>query len=524
MNETDIAALGNALWKKAAESPDNYEANRDFAQFCIDNLHVSFEIIDLAQQHIAKTLSFGRQGPETEQFLITLADIFQLRGDFAEESNVLKAILSLYPNDLTYLRRLGFSLHNQGNIREASTVFQQGEMIDHETAKKACQQNGMPFTRIIAQDHDPAGHIGELAVTLDLYIKSRELGHTGHFGDDADIVFLADKQKTANWALAEYWMDKFTIISDPETLGEHRKKLGKSVITTDFFQVQGNITLHMELAARALQMEWEAKEFPPLLKVKESHIKKGKDFLRSHGAPEDAWFAALHVREGGYHAWVQQSPFTKYRSADIQSYLPAIKKITDRGGWVVRLGDPSMCPLPEMPNVIDYAHSEHREDWLDIFFMGAARFFIATPSGPYNVSAVFGVPAVGTNWIPFVTWPFSRHDVFIPRLLRSTESGELLTVRQTLTPPFLHSYSGFVLGLHKVEACDSTEDEIEDAVNEMMDRLDGVHISTDEDENLQRSFRAQVIEFGGETVELCKGLPDSRICTAFLKKHRQILE
>ena len=50
----------------------------------------------------------------------------------------------------------------------------------------------------------------------------------------------------------------------------------------------------------------------------------------------------MSARErGGY-----SGDWENFRNADIGNYLGAIKEITQRGGWVVRMGDPTMTKLP----------------------------------------------------------------------------------------------------------------------------------------------------------------------------------
>ena len=55
----------------------------------------------------------------------------------------------------------------------------------------------------------------------------------------------------------------------------------------------------------------------------------------------------------------------------------------ERGAWCLRMGDPSMRPMPRAPRVIDYAHSAIRSDWMDVFLCARCRFFIGNTSGNY---------------------------------------------------------------------------------------------------------------------------------------------
>jgi len=119
-NREETARRGNALWRAAEEHPESYEAARDFASFLIENLHPSYAFLDSAQLYIAKTLSFGRNGPETPVFLPPLADIFSERGDPAKDADNLDALgLSrIHTDDMDLLRVRGFALNNAGGAGE----------------------------------------------------------------------------------------------------------------------------------------------------------------------------------------------------------------------------------------------------------------------------------------------------------------------------------------------------------------------------------------------------------------------
>ena len=97
--------------------------------------------------------------------------------------------------------------------------------------------------------------------------------------------------------------------------------------------------------------------------------------LKRWGLPADAWFVVIHVREGDHR------PHARLQNSDISTYFPMMREIVSSGGWVIRMGSPLMRPLPEMQNVIDYAHAIERVDWMDVFLWAKAKFSIATNSG-----------------------------------------------------------------------------------------------------------------------------------------------
>ena len=58
------------------------------------------------------------------------------------------------------------------------------------------------------------------------------------------------------------------------------------------------------------------------------------------------------------------------------------------GGWVIRIGDSNLSPLPALANFFDYCRSEMRADWMDIFLLANCRFMLGTNSGPCFVPAL----------------------------------------------------------------------------------------------------------------------------------------
>jgi putative glycosyltransferase (TIGR04372 family) len=199
---------------------------------------------------------------------------------------------------------------------------------------------------------------------------------------------------------------------------------------------------------------------------------RGWATLEQAGVPRGSWFVALHVRErepdGG------RSTINSARNADIASYLPAVAEVGRCGGWVVRIGEPNATPLPALPGVIDYCHSADRADWMDIFILARSRFMIGTNSGPAFVPALYGVPAVLTNWWPAGERPWRPSDIFVPKLLRKISDGSYLTLGQTLCEPFGWSYSkNYLSDRAGVRLEDNDGETIRAAVCEMLDRLDG---------------------------------------------------
>lgn len=146
------------------------------------------------------------------------------------------------------------------------------------------------------------------------------------------------------------------------------------------------------------------------------------------GIPAGAWFVCLHVTES----------FEKHvRGAKIDTYYDAIQEITSRGGWVVRLGDPSMPSLKDLPQVIDYAHYSKRRNLLDLYLIQQCEFLIGVCSGPNQVAHLFRKRVIATNMTNWtISFPQKYGDEAIIKHIYSTALDRKLNITELLTQPF----------------------------------------------------------------------------------------
>jgi putative glycosyltransferase (TIGR04372 family) len=98
-----------------------------------------------------------------------------------------------------------------------------------------------------------------------------------------------------------------------------------------------------------------------------------------------------------------------------------------------------------------------------------------------------------TNCVSNALPLYSRHDVFLPKLLKRAGSNVPLTFAEMFSPTPRHaSYSGQFLHELKLEVIDNSPDDIRAVVVEMLDRLDGREAISREDEERQAQFAAML--------------------------------
>jgi putative glycosyltransferase (TIGR04372 family) len=354
--------------------------------------------------------------------------------------------------------------HGFGHVREAVSLWNSANNLGLAEA----QALGLADCRLRVLDGAWARHIGDTA-ELDYVIK---LGILEGRSRNDTTLYLPHGSPVANRFLLRQLEQHFRLVEAPADLpfdpgavqALHYDLLGPCLpdrTTAFFWQIAGNT-----------YERWHRTGKGPLLTLAPDVEARGRALLHGAGIPEKAWFVALHVRESRWDA--RHAGLHGIRNADISTYLPAIAEITRRGGWVIRLGDPSMTPLPPLPNVIDYAHSAMRADWMDIFILARCQFMIGTTSGPNFVPPIYGRPCVLTNWWPPAGRPWHASDIFVPKMPRKLSDGRYLTLSEMLREPFGWCHSRRRLAdPGGVRVVDSDPRIICGAVEEMLARQDG---------------------------------------------------
>ena len=184
------------------------------------------------------------------------------------------------------------------------------------------------------------------------------------------------------------------------------------------------------------------------------------------GLPEDAWFVCLHVREGGYYG---DHDSAMSRNATIGNYLDAVKEITSRGGWVVRMGDASMTRLPQMQGVIDYPFTSAKSAMMDLYLIKECRFYIGMLSGILDLALLFQKPMLVVNMCTWLlAFPPKRDDLGLFKHVYSKAEKRFLSPFEW---PHMHwgGHSGFYPE-DAYEFHENTPEELRAIVIEYLDR------------------------------------------------------
>ncbi len=350
--------------------------------------------------------------------------------------------------------------------------------------------------------------IGHLTAELDIYVKEGILGLRPLY----KTVVLAPRKNVANPHLLNYWKRHVCVIENPVLcflLGPlRRSKLVRYRIEKYY---SGDYT---GVIYPAIQEQYYGR--PPVLSLTDFDRERGWATLQKAGLPENGWFVCLHCREAVALS-VRQGQ--SHRDVDINNYFLAIEEIVRRGGWVVRMGDTAMKPIPAMKNVIDYARLSIKSDWMDVFLCASCKFFLGSNSGLSNLADVFGISTVITNTAGPISaiLPNAPGDIGLPKLAWSLKEGRYLSFKEILSSPIGNFREDYLFVKHDIRLDENSPEDIKEVTIEMLDRLDGKLKYSEEDERLQERFKSLMnpTHFSYGSV--------SRVGRDFLRKYEYLL-
>jgi FkbM family methyltransferase len=348
--------------------------------------------------------------------------------------------------------------------------------------------------------------IGHLALEPDCLLKEQALGHV----PQRKWIMLAPPGRVANEHMLSYWQPHFHIV-------RNRAKCFLIASMSRWGLMRYNIDHYVRAigqaqAAYRIYAQW--KDRPPLLTLSAEDDAWGADMLRELGLPENAWYVCVHAREGGFSPADEE--LHSHRNGRIENTVAAMQEIVKRGGWVVRIGDPSMKRLPPMDRVIDYAHYPLRSARLDIILCASARFILGNTSGIALVGTVFGIPCALANMVPISAMGVSPQDISIPKLYWSLDADRYLSFSEIFASPLSRAQYGrnFVDASIRVE--ENTPEDIKELSTVMLDRVIGKTVDGKDDAIQRQSFLSLLqphhYSFG----------TSSTISSRFIKRHNML--
>ena len=217
----------------------------------------------------------------------------------------------------------------------------------------------------------------------------------------------------------------------------------------------------------------------------------GNRYLESCGVgPNDRW-VCLCVRDSAYlNTFLQKTTgdwnYHDFRDSDINSYLAAAEYLAEQGVKVFRMGKTVTKSMSiSHPNIIDYASSGQRSDFLDVWLIANCYFCISTNLGLDAVSLVFKRPLLIVNALPLMHIQSYHESIFVPKHLYSEDTGLHFGIKE-----YVEAQGNRTDAYRKarIRISDLQPSEITAATKEMDERLKGCWTETADEYALQQKF------------------------------------
>jgi putative glycosyltransferase (TIGR04372 family) len=285
------------------------------------------------------------------------------------------------------------------------------------------------------------------------------------------------------WAVSERWQRTVTALK-LEAVAELHHSLRHS-------RIPKSVRTEMRLRARAMKKGETRPKGPDALshpgynrrrliatplrtRLREDAERRATATAAAFGIGPETKLVSLHVRERGFKLGDEMQDKAEalwddsLRNARVETHVAAIDFLVERGYTVVRVGDPTMTPLPR-PGVIDLATAPVRDPLLELYCLFRSSFIICGESGPYSVSFLTNTPLLAVNCTdPIGAFPVRADGIYLLKTVIDRATGQALTGPAVLARERLMSLRDPT----RYEYVENTPEQILDAAAEMVELLD----------------------------------------------------
>jgi putative glycosyltransferase (TIGR04372 family) len=316
-----------------------------------------------------------------------------------------------------------------------------------------------------------------------------------HFAVNTELFLLKDKNKNKK-TIDIFYCENF--ISNKFLKKKWKEKI---YIGNRFLFSQINflvsIFLNKNIHLMELDTDRDTENFfcnsKPLLKLSDEEKSKGFEELKKIGLSKNDKFICLMNRDSSYLAKTFPGvdwSYHNYRDSKIDNYLLAAETLTKRGYFVFRMGSITKNKIEtNNEKIIDYANSEFKSEFLDLFLMENCKFGITGNVGLDGLFRTFRKPSVICSMVPIGYLATYRNDwVHLFKKHFSLKKNRNLSLNEIFDLGLASSLRTEDFKKKNIELIENTPEEIRDAVIELDDRLNNKFEENEEQKNLQKKF------------------------------------
>jgi putative glycosyltransferase (TIGR04372 family) len=359
-----------------------------------------------------------------------------------------------------------------------------------------------------------SSRIGHFAANLELYFCEKKHGINRPNIKSFDILYF--DSKICNRFLAILWKRKQLIFPHLLIFPVHR--LNRWFKNWEIYEVGSNINHDRDVLNLLKKSEQN-------IFLNQSDKALGhKLLLKYYGINENDKIICLLVRDAAY---LKGASHHNYRDADVNKFLYCADKMTDLGYFVFRMGAVvEKKIITNNKKIIDYANTNTKSPFLDIFLAYRCSFVISTGSGWDSVAThLFRKPICFVNYAPIGSISsFLDNCIILPRLY--IRFGIVLSLKQIFESGNANLVDSKDFQINQIVLLDSSEKDIFYAVSELEALIKTPHVKSNYiSDHLQLKFKNLFYELS-KKYNLISNHGDmyAFISNNFLLNNRKLLE
>jgi putative glycosyltransferase (TIGR04372 family) len=322
--------------------------------------------------------------------------------------------------------------------------------------------------------HIYTSRIGHLCYNVDNYLADRRRRESNEIG-----VFKTDKH-ISNTAIYSSWCNKKKIFFT-NFAGYPLWFLTTFIPSSDLL-ISWRNELHPEFTfASSTQSNIDINEFDDL--ACEELFQKNK---------VTSPYICLHNRDSAYlEHFGSDGNSHDFRDFDFHDFELGIKRITESGIMVVRLGERVKEEYRTNNQKVLSITGSKRSDFADVALIAKSLFFVGCNTGFSNVSRIFRKPELLINYIPFRVHELSawaNDSLVLPKKLYLIEEKRYLRFAEMAVLPYDIHYKGDFFGDLGISVENNSQEEIAEAIMEMWMRITGKWKDSEKQYQLQNEF------------------------------------
>lgn len=256
------------------------------------------------------------------------------------------------------------------------------------------------------------------------------------------------------------------------------------------------------------------------LNFSEKEVEEGNDFLKLFRTQKTV---GIIIRDEKYSRLRNKSKdIHNARNSNINDYILGMKYLEKKGYTVFRMGKSVKQKMKySSPNVIDYANSKIRSDFMDLFLIKNCKFFISTGCGLDSAAMLFRKPILYVNYMGITDVTYGTHrDLYAYKKLFNKKTRKYLKLSNIIKDNLGNIIDKKVLKKRNIDVVNLNKFEIRNVIKDMEKFYQNKKYS-----NIQKKFelRFKNIILKNETLKNKIGNLKIVASHEFLKKNKFFL-